>query len=155
AICLVSQNRMTPRRKLSPNLVHAARKGPDLQPAELISPAQQAIMELRVFGSWSAAGHNLGSCLLFQFDNVVCPRAFRRSNTTLDEGPVDLMNAALLKLFRQSLRCFRVAGKYYNAGDRTVQAMRNAQVDIPRFVIAFLEISLGQAFQRRDAWGDA
>src|SRR5262245_6318408 len=58
AVRLVSQDRMAPRRELCPNLVHAARERPDLQPAQPIDFAEQAIVELRMSGTGSAQRNN-------------------------------------------------------------------------------------------------
>ena len=92
------------------------------------------------------AAHFLG-----YLEQPVFPGTALRFYSSLHDRPVAFLHFALAKLLGQALCRLGAAGEKRDAGDRAIEAMRNAQVDIAQLLIALLEIGLRLCLQRRNS----
>src|SRR5262249_40358573 len=125
----ITQNRPAAHRRLHANLVHASGLRFNLQQRAVRPGFQTAIPQQRLPCSRGFRGDDLSPGLLRQLEQPVFPAAFRRLNLSLDDGPVNLANGALLKLLGQTPCRLGVAGKQYDPGYRTIEAVGNAEID--------------------------
>ena len=77
--------------------------------------------------------------------------ALGRLHIAVEHRPVDFTDLAILKLLGKAARSLRIAREDDGARDRSIEAVRDAEIDVAWLVVAFLEMGLDLGFERGDA----
>jgi hypothetical protein len=91
-----------------------------------------------------ARGHNFHAALAIVFQEPVRQLAGRWVGQLCDECPINLFDAAGLKLLGESIGSFAGAGQNKKATDCRVETADDAEINIAGLVVFMLEIFLGE-----------
>jgi len=129
----IAGDRMSRTGKLNANLMVSSRRRPYLDQRNVRAPGDRAVRELRSLGARTGLVGQPGMLPVPYQTAGQC--SFLRFDRPLENGPVDFLNAPLPEFRRQTRGGLGRPGEQHHTGNGAIQAVHQAEKNIPRFVV--------------------
>src|SRR5262245_17879863 len=120
---------------------------PYLQPAQAAVIATPLVVQQGLACPLRAWLDNVDPVAVAIAQQPVFERASRALDLALDDGPVNLLDRPLAKLFRQPRRPLAGPGEQHHARDRPIEPLDDAEKDLARLGVFLLEVGLDRPIE--------